>query len=62
VDRGVFWLSLALVNAGLAQNRNRSGWTWFLVSLLIGPIATALIVVWRPVPAASGQQSGHGQR
>lgn len=37
--------TLALVNAGLAQGKNRSGLAWFLVSLLLGPIATLLIVV-----------------
>ncbi|MEO7122257.1 MAG: hypothetical protein ABI400_03895 [Lacisediminihabitans sp.] len=42
-----FWLTLALINAGLAEQKNRSRWTWFLVSLILGPIATFLIVVWR---------------
>lgn len=46
----VGWGTLALVNAGLAQSKGRSGLRWFLVSLLIGPLATALIVVW-PRPA-----------
>ncbi len=39
------WGTLALINAGLAQSKNRSGLAWFLVSLLLGPIATFLIVV-----------------
>jgi hypothetical protein len=39
------WGTLALVNAGLAQSKNRSGFTWFLLSLLLGPIATLVIVV-----------------
>jgi len=39
------WGTLALVNAGLAQAKNRSGFAWFLVSLFIGPLATLLIVV-----------------
>ena len=39
------WGTLALINAGLAQAKNRSGLAWFLVSLLLGPIATFLIVV-----------------
>ncbi|MET0715300.1 MAG: hypothetical protein ABWY57_10340 [Mycetocola sp.] len=42
------WLALALVNAGLAEQKNRSRLTWFLLSLLLGPIATLLIVVWAP--------------
>jgi hypothetical protein len=39
------WGTLALVNAGLAQGKNRSGFNWFRLSLLLGPIATLVIVV-----------------
>ena len=39
------WGSLALINAGLAQGKNRSGLLWFLLSLLLGPIATFLLVI-----------------
>ena len=39
------WGTLAMINAGLAQSKNRSGLAWFLISLLLGPIATFLIVV-----------------
>ena len=38
------WGTLALVNAGLAQGKNRSGLNWFLLSLLFGPLATFLLV------------------
>jgi len=41
----VGWGTLALINAGLAQGKQRSGSAWFLASLLLGPIATFLIVV-----------------
>ncbi len=41
----VGWGTLALINAGLAQSKNRSGLAWFLVSLLIGPLATLFIVI-----------------
>jgi hypothetical protein len=41
----VGWGTLSLVNAGLAQAKGRSGWRWWVVSLLIGPLATLLIVV-----------------
>ena len=41
---GVGWGALALINAGLAQGKNRSGLNWFLLSLLLGPIATFLLV------------------
>lgn len=39
------WGTLALINAGLAQAKHRSGLVWFLISLLLGPFATLLIVV-----------------
>jgi hypothetical protein len=41
----VGWGTLALINAGLAQGKNRSGLAWFLVSLLFGPLATFFIVI-----------------
>jgi hypothetical protein len=39
------WGTLALVNAGLAQSKHRSGLVWFLGSIFIGPLATLLIVI-----------------
>ena len=53
----VGWGTLAMINAGLAQAKGRSRMAWFLASLLLGPIATFLIVVTdepRPRPAAGG--------
>jgi type IV secretory pathway VirB2 component (pilin) len=47
---GGYWFTLTLINAGLAQSKGRSGWNWWLLSLLLGPIATFLIVVWKPLP------------
>jgi hypothetical protein len=41
----VGWGTLSLINAGLAQGKGRSGLLWWVISLLIGPIATLLIVV-----------------
>ena len=38
------WATLALLNAGLAQAKGRSGLFWFLGSLLAGPLATLLLV------------------
>jgi len=49
VQYGPGWLTLAIVNAGLAENKGRGRWNWFLLSLLLGPIATYLIVVWERV-------------
>lgn len=44
----VGWGTLALINAGLAQTKNRGGALWFLISLLLGPVATLLVVVLDP--------------
>lgn len=44
----VGWFTLALINAGLAQGKRRRGFVWFLLSLLLGPIATFLIVALAP--------------
>jgi hypothetical protein len=41
----VGWGTLALINAGLAQSKGRSRLAWFLASLLLGPIATLIIVI-----------------
>lgn len=41
----VGWGTLALLNAGLAQGKGRSGLAWFLLSLLLGPIATFILVI-----------------
>lgn len=46
----VGWGTLALINAGLAQSKNRSGAAWFLSSLFLGPIATLLIVALNKEP------------
>jgi hypothetical protein len=45
----VGWFTLALINAGLAQGKGRSGLAWWAVSLLLGPLATFLVVVLDPV-------------
>jgi len=41
----VGWGTLSLINAGLAQCKGRSGLLWWLLSLLLGPVATFLIVI-----------------
>lgn len=42
----VGWFTLSLINAGLAQAKNHSGLLWWLLSLLLGPIATFIIVAF----------------
>ena len=39
------WGTLALINTGLAQGKNRSGLWWFLLSLVFGPVATLVLVL-----------------
>lgn len=43
-DYVVGWGTLALINAGIAQGKNRSGLNWFLLSLLLGPMATLILL------------------
>lgn len=45
-DYAIGWGTLAMINAGLAQSKDRSGLNWFLLSLLLGPIATFILVVF----------------
>jgi len=49
----VGWGTLALINAGLAQGKGRSGLNWFLLSCLLGPIATFIIVVSEKIPESN---------
>ena len=44
-EYAVGWGTLALINAGIAQGKNRSGLNWFLVSILLGPVATFILVL-----------------
>ena len=46
MDKGYFvgWGTLALINANLAQGKNKSGLVWFLLSLFIGPFATLMLL------------------
>lgn len=41
----VGWGTLSLINAGLAQGKNRSGLAWWALSLILGPIATLILVL-----------------
>jgi len=58
VDRGyaVGWGTLALVNAGLAQAKGHSRLIWFLLSVVLGLLATFVLVVFMDMkspPASS---------
>lgn len=52
-EYAVGWFTLALINAGLAQGKGRSGLNWWLASLLLGPIATFLVVAQEPIPKSA---------
>lgn len=43
---GTLWLTVAILAGGYARTRNRSAWTWFLLTLFLGPIAAFLVVTW----------------
>jgi hypothetical protein len=43
---GALWLTAAILAGGYARTRNRSAWTWFLLTLFLGPIAALLLVTW----------------
>jgi len=45
-DYAAGWMTLAMINAGIAQGKNRSGLNWFLLLLLLGPLATFILVVF----------------
>ncbi|ANJ25883.1 hypothetical protein [Agromyces aureus] len=53
------WLTVAILAGGYARTRNRSAWTWFLLTAFLGPIAAFLLVVWpaRDTPSAPAGQS-----
>lgn len=35
-----------MINAGIAQGKNRGGLNWFLLSLFLGPLASFLLVAF----------------
>jgi hypothetical protein len=52
-DNSGWWLALAIVTAGLAETKQRRRWVWFVLGLLLGPLATALVVAWPPPAGAT---------
>ena len=49
------WLTAAILAGGFARTRNRSAWTWFLLTVFLGPLAAFLLVVWPAVEKAEVQ-------
>jgi hypothetical protein len=56
---GAIWLTAAILAGGYARTRNRSAWTWFLLTLVLGPIAAFLLVTW---PAREPGTSENAER
>jgi len=47
----ITWFTFAMVVAGIAQGKNRSGLSWFLLSIVISaPIALFILVVFCDKP------------
>ncbi|HEY5563685.1 MAG TPA: hypothetical protein VIK72_18345 [Clostridiaceae bacterium] len=44
-EYSISWGTLTLINSEIAQGKNKSGVTWFLLSIFLGPIATFLLVI-----------------
>ena len=44
----VGWGTLMLINAALARALGRTGFLWFLLSIVLGPIATFLLALFGP--------------
>ncbi len=48
----VGWGTLALIVAGIAQGKNRSGLSWFLGGLVFGPVALFFLLLCDNLPPA----------
>jgi amino acid transporter len=48
----VGWFTLSLINAALAQTKGKSAVNWWIISLLLGPFCTLLIVLSDPTKPA----------
>ena len=46
----VGWGTLMLINAVLAQGKNRSGLVWFFISLFLGPFTTLILALVPKLP------------
>jgi hypothetical protein len=53
----LFWFFLAIATGYAAKSRNRDGFGWFLLALLISPvIALLLLIAFRPLPEPTRDQ------
>jgi hypothetical protein len=56
-DYVVGWGTLALINANLAQSKNRSGLRWFLLSIFLGPLVTFILLFVEKLSEKHGSTS-----
>ena len=52
----LFWLMFAIVVGIIANSRNRSGFGWFLLSVLITPVLALILVLCLPRPGSGRNQ------
>ena len=45
----VGWFTLAMLIAGIAQGKNRSGLGWFLLGFLFGPLALFILLTMEKI-------------
>jgi hypothetical protein len=54
---GIGWGTLALIIAGIAQGKNRSGLLWWVLGLFFGPLALLVLLFLSRVPEVSVLES-----
>jgi hypothetical protein len=53
---GIDWILLAFIIAGIAQGKGRSGFNWFILGALFGPITLmALVMFCNNIPKPTNQ-------
>ena len=62
----LFWFFVSILVAAYASSRNRSGFGWFLLSLIISPLITFIFLAILPkragnIPAPAGPQTLEGK-
>ncbi|GEM_PF-6562619 len=56
------WGTLSLIIAGIAQGKNRSGLGWWLIGLLLGPIALVVLLFMDTLPVQTSMEDRIVQR
>lgn len=54
-EYGFLWVLLAIINANIAASNRRSPVAWFLLSLVVGPLATVILLLRLAPPVAPDQ-------